>query len=394
MAYLSHFCTRKHRRNPHSLIESNYQLPDSPFVRAKRDTDEVLKSSVPLLAGFGLALLSLALFPAHARAFWLFSMNADAAAMSAPIPDSATPALKAAVNVDPNPDKGVADTLQTSGNRALIASAGPGGTVASVVGQPSSDRISVYVVRRGDTLSDIAAMFDVSVNTILWANDLRSARDVKPGDTLVILPITGVERTIAKGDTLKSLAKKYNADAEEIAQFNGLDPDEPLKVGSTIIIPGGEIVVPAPAPSTRPESQPAIIPPVSNVFLAGYFSNPVPGGRVTQGIHGKNGIDIAAPRGTPVHAAADGVVIVARGGGAWNGGYGNYIVITHPNGTQTLYSHLRSVAVSRGQSVISGQTIGHIGATGRSTGVHLHFEVRGAQNPFIRCPIGSICAPQ
>ena len=77
-------------------------------------------------------------------------------------------------------------------------------------------------------------------------------------------------------------------------------------------------------------------------------------------------------------AAADGTVIIARNNGAWNGGYGNYVVITHNNGTQTLYSHMKNTIVSSGQSVLSGQIIGYVGSTGLSTGAHLHFEVRGA----------------
>lgn len=236
-------------------------------------------------------------------------------------------------------------------------------------------------------------MYNVSVNTIIWANNLRNARDIRQGDTLIILPISGVERKIAKGDTLKSLAKKYSADADEIAQYNGLDPDEPLVIGSTVIIPGGEISAPAPVQNTvRIINDP--YRGGGGSFIAGYYGNPLPGGLITQGIHGWNGIDIGAARGTPIHSSADGIVIIVRNNGGWNGGYGNYAVITHPNGTQTLYSHMRSAIVSAGQSVIKGQTIGYVGTTGRATGPHLHFEVRGAKNPFINCRIGSICSPQ
>ncbi|OGG62838.1 hypothetical protein A3I46_01415 [Candidatus Kaiserbacteria bacterium RIFCSPLOWO2_02_FULL_54_13] len=324
--------------------------------------------------------------PNYANAFWPFSTDASAARHTS-FPGSGTPALVAATNSDPNPHKGLGDAVQTSGGKALLAYAGPSGTIADVGGPASPDRISVYVVRPGDTLSDIADMFGVSINTIIWANDLKSARDVHPGDTLIILPISGIERTIVKGDTLKSLAKKYGADAEEIAQFNGLDLAAPLTVGSTIIIPGGEIAAP------RLQFSSPLLNSGGGSFIAGYYRNPLPGGRITQGIHGRNGVDIGAPRGTPVHAAAGGTVIIARGSG-WNGGYGNYVVITHENGTQTLYSHLNSVAVSPGQSVSSGHVIGYVGATGRVTGTHLHFEVRGAANPLRACRVGSICTPQ
>lgn len=322
-----------------------------------------------------------ALLPGHVSAFWPFSTNVNAA-VSVFIPDSATPVLHAATNFDPNPNKGLGDGIQTSGGKALLAYAGPSGTIANVSTSPPSDRISIYVVRPGDTLGEIAHMFDVSVNTIVWANNLKGVHDVHPGDTLIILPISGVERTIVKGDTLKSLAKKYGADAGEIAQYNGLDLGAPLEVGSTIIIPGGEV---APvAPSVKKTSVGAA-PYLggSGPAQPGYYSNPVPGTRVTQGLHGHNGIDFGAPRGTPIHAAADGVVIIAKNGG-WNGGYGNYIVVTHANGTQTLYSHMSNVIAYSGQPVSSGQVIGYVGSTGRSTGAHLHFEVRGAANPFAR----------
>lgn len=307
------------------------------------------------------------------------------------MPSPSTPVLRASTNIDPNPDKGLG-TIQTSGN-GLLADAGPSGTIADVVGATPSDRISIYVVRSGDTLSEIARMFGVSVNTIIWANNL-SGRSARPGDTLIILPISGIEHTITKGDTLRSIAKKYGADADEIAQFNGLDSEAPLIVGSQIIIPGGELVEAPrqPAGAARPAAKPRILGGDGSAH-PGYYANPVPGGRITQGIHGWNGIDIGAARGTPVRAAADGVVIVARGSG-WNGGYGNYVVITHDNGSQTLYSHLKSVIASSGQRVSSSQVIGYMGATGKVTGVHLHFEVRGAANPFRNCAVGSVCEPQ
>jgi len=325
--------------------------------------------------------------PNDVDAFWPFFTNAGAAA-SVRIPYAGTPALQAATNFDPNPNKGLGDSIQTSGGRALLAYAGPAGTIADVAVSAPSDRISVYVVREGDTLSEIADMFGVSVNTIIWANNLKNALDVHPGDILIILPVSGIERTVVKGDSLKSLANKYGGDANEIAQFNGLDPAVPLQIGSTIIIPGGEIVAPPPRarfPSTPRE-------PYGSV-QTGYYSNPLPGGVITQGIHGWNGVDIGAARGAPIYAAAKGTVIIVRNNGAWNGGYGNYVVITHDNGSQTLYSHMKNAIVSPGP-VFNGQIIGYVGVTGRASGPHLHFEVRGAANPFRNCRVGSVCSPQ
>ena len=252
-------------------------------------------------------------------------------------------------------------------------------------------------MRSGDTLGEIAKMFDVSVNTIIWANKLSSAGDVHPGDTLIILPISGIQHTVVKGDTLKSIAKKYGADANEIAQFNYLDSSVPLEVGSTIIVPGGGITPTVSSPkssSVKAGNEPYL--GGSGPAQPGYYANPLPGARINQGIHGWNAVDLGGPGilGAPIHAAADGIVKFAYSNGRWNGGYGNYVVIAHSNGTQTLYAHMRSAIVSPGQSVSSGQVIGYVGTTGMSTGPHLHFEVRGAANPFRNCSVGSVCEPQ
>lgn len=259
---------------------------------------------------------------------------------------------------------------------ALVPEVSPSGTISEAASKPTSDQISVYVVREGDTLSQIAEMFNVTVNTIKWGNDL-SSNTVRPGQTLVILPISGIRHTVAKGDTLESLAKKYNADTNEIMDYNNISKDGALAVGAEIIIPDGE----APFSSSGGSSVRSAIP---NKEYIGYYLRPIAGGTKTQGIHGNNAVDLAAPAGTPIYAAAEGEVIIARTGG-WNGGYGNYIVVKHPNGTQTLYAHNSVNYVAVGDSVERGETIGAVGHTGRvsgPTGNHLHFEIRGAKNPF------------
>ncbi|MBU6214265.1 peptidoglycan DD-metalloendopeptidase family protein [Patescibacteria group bacterium] len=337
------------------------------------------------------------ILPNIASAFWPFSTDASAAQATS-APDASTPVLQASVNIDPNPNKGLGASLQTSGGKALLAYAGPSGTIADVASSTPSDRISIYVVRPGDTLSEIASMYGVSVNTIIWANNLSGATDVHPGDTLIILPVSGLEHTVAKGDTLKSLAAKYGADATEIAQYNGVDANTPLVIGSRIMIPGGELGGPSQSsPAKRPGGSRSTKDPYrggGGALIAGYFSNPIMGGIITQGLHGWNAVDIGAAIGTPIHAAADGTVIIVRNNGGFNGGYGNYVVITHPNGTQTLYAHLRAAIVSPGQEVSDSQIIGYVGMTGHTTGPHVHFEVRGAANPFSHCTIGSACSPQ
>lgn len=244
---------------------------------------------------------------------------------------------------------------------------------------PVSDTISVYEVKKGDTLSTVAKLFSVSKNTIMWANDLKS-QTISPGDTLVILPMTGIKHTIKKGDTIKSIAKKYKADTGDIAKFNGIGEDADLAIGETLLIPDGEIAIAQPVKS-KTTIKSKILNTYSFNAPSGFLIRPVAGGRKTQGIHGHNGIDIAATPGTTVVSAASGRVIVAKMGG-YNGGYGNMVIITHDDGIQTVYAHLRAIQVTSGQTVSQGEQIGEVGNTGRSTGPHLHFEVRGAKNPF------------
>jgi LysM repeat protein len=238
---------------------------------------------------------------------------------------------------------------------------------------------SIYVVRKGDSLSQVADMYGVSVNTILWANDIKKGDPLKEGEVLLILPISGVKHVVEKGQTLRGIAQKYKADVLDIASFNGITVDTALAIGDELIIPDGEINVDGPSKTTPQNTK----TPTKNI--AGYFVNPAPGAIRTQGLHGKNAVDLAAPIGTPIRAAASGKVLVARTG--WNGGYGGLVIIQHPNGTKTLYSHLSKLNTSTGQNVSRGQTIAYMGNTGHvrpspgGNGSHLHFEVSGAKNP-------------
>ena len=258
---------------------------------------------------------------------------------------------------------------------ALLPEAGVAGTWTDVDDYKST-QISLYVVRQGDSLSQIAKMFGVSANTIIWANDIKGS--IKAGDELIILPVSGLTHTIVKGDTIRSIASKYKANMEEIISYNNLKENQKLVVGETLIVPDAEIINTSLASSPTPTSR---LRGAGGPAYDGYYARPLEGGRKTQGLHGYNGIDFGARTGTPVYASADGIVIIAKHNG-WNGGYGSYVVITHPNGTQTLYAHLSLLTVSQGQAVQRGEVIGAVGSTGKSTGSHLHFEVRGAKNPF------------
>lgn len=236
----------------------------------------------------------------------------------------------------------------------------------------SDDQISLYVVHSGDTLPAIAKMFGVSVNTIRWANDIKGST-ISVGQTLVILPISGVQHTVKSGDTLQSIAKLHKGDLDEILQYNSLVKGTKLAVGDIIFVPDGELTASVSIGSSKPGSK--------TPSYAGYYMRPILGGVKSQGIHGHNGVDLASSYGSTIMAAASGQVLISRNSG-WNGGYGSYVVIKHPNGTQTLYAHLSSTLVGAGETVAQGQAIGRMGSTGKSTGTHLHFEVRGAKNPF------------
>lgn len=261
----------------------------------------------------------------------------------------------------------------------------------------SPDQISVYVVRKGDSIAQIAEMFDVSVNTILMANDMKKGQKLKEGETLIILPISGSEHTVTKGQTLASIAKLYKVDVDEITSYNGIPDNAKLVVGDKILIPGGDTMMadeggdkPSPnlGASVAKDTNYYLTHPLLN--LIGFFVNPVPTGRKTQGLHGpgNRGIDIGAPTGTPMYASAAGKVIAVKTGckvgrRTCGGGYGNLVIIEHANSTKTLYAHMSKVATYIGDYVNQGEIIGAVGNTGRSTGPHIHFEVFNAKNPGV-----------
>ena len=308
--------------------------------------------------------------------------EADAASLKQSVasqPNSQTmPLLHAAINTNPVVSVGNLSIIDGS---ALETLQGPEGTEKEISEKVSADSISIYVVRSGDTLSSIAKMYGVSANTILLANDLKRANNLHAGDELVILPISGVQYTVAKGDTLKSIAAKYHTDLADIIAFNDLSDSYLPKVGDQIIIPDGEVTGPITSVSNTVSGSSGS----KYKNLIGYFIKPASGVK-TQGLHGKyrSAVDIASFYGSPIYAAAGGTVMIAKSAG-YNGGYGNYIVVQHPNGAQTLYGHLSQVLVSAGDHVSQGALIGKMGDSGHSTGTHLHFELLGgirSWNPF------------
>ena len=249
------------------------------------------------------------------------------------------------------------------------------------------DKIVYYKVQRGDTISEIAEKFGITTNTILWENNLTAYNLIRPGDTLKILPTSGIQHKVVKGDTLAKIANTYKVEVEKIIEHNKLTSADDIKIGESLMIPGGRKIQPAPAPAytfrtlVQPTASPA---PAPIITATGQMLWPTSCRTISQYFGWRHsGLDIACGNNAPIYAADSGIVNRAEIG--YNGGYGNVIIIDHGGGKQTLYAHLNKIHVSVGENITKGSTIGLMGSTGRSTGPHLHFEVRiggSRQNPL------------
>jgi murein DD-endopeptidase MepM/ murein hydrolase activator NlpD len=252
--------------------------------------------------------------------------------------------------------------------------------------------VITYVVERGDTVLGIASKFGLSPETVMWANgDLERNPDLlRPGQELIILPIDGVYHTVIKGDTLLKIAKKYQAEVDEIVHcvYNELDLEDAQ------IAPGQKLVVPGGIKPYIPRQVTAYKGPIPTDAKqgTGLFKWPT-SGRITDRFGFRTyagrwhtGLDISGYTGAPIYASDSGFVTFA---GWTDQGYGKLVIIDHGNGFVTYYGHLSVCYVSAGQSVGQGTLIAAMGSTGKSTGPHLHFEIRnkGVQkNPELYLP--------
>lgn len=280
---------------------------------------------------------------------------------------------------------------------ALAPLVGPRGSALDVATlSQNGGQLSVYTVHAGDTLAEVAEMFGVTKTTITSVNDLSMNAPLVAGQVLVILPLSGYQHTVLRGETLSSISKKTKVPAVDIAYANDIAINTVLSEGSILIIPAVDLhTPPAPLSVEAPTSVGEIVHPLkdtSKYNLGGALLRPVAlaASIQSQGAHGWDGsaVDLAAPIGTPVVSAASGVVLLARTGG-YNGGYGNYIIVMSEiagHKVETLYAHLSKVTTVTGAAVVRGEQIGLVGRSGDATGSHLHFEVRGAQNPLVGNP--------
>ncbi len=226
-------------------------------------------------------------------------------------------------------------------------------------------RRTEYVVRSGDTISEIAMRFGLSTGTILSMNPVDDVRRLLPGTVLSIPNRDGLFHAVGPGESLSRIASTYEVPVYAILDANDLDTDV-LQVGDTLFVPGARMAT-------------------DDYLLAigELLSWPVRSFRLTSGFGMRadpitrqwrmhNGIDLANAIGTPVLAARSGRVVHVEPN---SGTYGHLIILDHGNGIRTLYAHLDSFSVSAGQWVTTGQMIGRMGNTGRSTGPHVHFSV-------------------
>lgn len=233
--------------------------------------------------------------------------------------------------------------------------------------------ITLHEIKEGDTLESIAELYGLKKETIVWENDLKEKAKLVVGNTLRILPVDGIYHKVSKGESVESIGKKYGLEAAQTQAiidfpFNEFLNDQfDLSPGQWLMIPGGIPQV----REIKPTYAKVLTPDAGTVNATGNFIWPA-SGMITQGYSFYHkAIDIA---GSGAIIAADSGVVETAGWSPY--GYGNHVVIDHGNGMKTLYAHLREISVTQGQSVNRGDVMGQMGSTGRSTGVHLHFEIR------------------
>lgn len=230
-----------------------------------------------------------------------------------------------------------------------------------------------YVVKQGDSIWALASRFKVSVGTIISANPGKKREIIHPGDKLFIPAENGLTYKVKSGDTLSYIAAKHKVSVNNIRERNNIVGDK-LKINQQLFLPGA-----TPIKVKQYIREKMFIMPVRGRITSnyGYRTHPI-----TRRRSFHYGIDIAAPAGTAIKAAASGVVVFSSN----SGGYGKMVILRHKEGYFSIYAHARKLLVRKGQAVRRGQKIAEIGDTGVATGNHLHFEIkRGTKkiNPLV-----------
>lgn len=239
----------------------------------------------------------------------------------------------------------------------------------------------MHEIARGETPNIIAGQYGISAETLLGGNTWLSqeSNQLQVGAQLVILPVDGVLHKVRAGETIESIAELYRVSTADIIAYapNNLEfPFYRLVPESELVIPGasiGQFFFTAPkSVATNAAGQPQW-----KVFGTGSYIWPVNGRCITQFYNGFHpGLDVSSSEGAPVYASDTGTVTYASFAAGTYYDYGNLIVLNHGNGFETFYAHLSSIGVFPGQTVTQGELIGFTGNTGRSSGPHIHFEIR------------------
>ena len=257
---------------------------------------------------------------------------------------------------------------EDSAQAALMAMLEPDPTPPSASDTPLPPLPSMlversYTVRRGDTLQTIARQFGLREDTLISANNLSSKAQLLVNKTLKVPNMNGIYHSVRRNENLSKIASIYGTDMTRIADANNMT-SAVLKVGDRLFIPNAKLD----ASVLRNFYGTTFIwparGPISSPF--GYRSNPFSGQRTFHAA-----IDIVVNRGTPIKATREGKVAYT----GYNAVFGNYVIIRHSDGYQSLYAHLDRVLTKKGVSVNQGEVIGLSGNTGQSTGPHLHFGV-------------------
>lgn len=245
-------------------------------------------------------------------------------------------------------------------------------------------KVTAYVIAAGDSLWSVANSQNLEIDTLYGCNDLKNPDLLRPGVTLRIPDQDGVFYKVAKGDTLDKIAKSYGIPAERIRKGNAPEATETLIAGKEIFLPGARPEASDNSSGGRGSSRNSSAPAKSYTRsyrwpVVGKINSPFGWRRhpVTRRRDFHTGVDIKSPRGRSIKASKAGRVEYS----GWMGGYGRVVVIRHGDGYSTLYAHCNSVAVRKGQSISQGQTIATVGTSGRTTGPHLHFEIRKGKSP-------------
>jgi murein DD-endopeptidase MepM/ murein hydrolase activator NlpD len=228
---------------------------------------------------------------------------------------------------------------------------------------PATLSYSMYTVRNGDTLGAIAKRSGLALDSLISANGISNARAVKSGTALRIPSMDGLVHRVRAGESLTTIAKRYKVETTRILDANDLG-SAMLTPGQSLFIPGARL-----AEADLKQVLGELIAWPARGRLSSYFGyRPDPFTGIRR-FHG--GLDIVMNTGTAVRSAAAGVVSDV----GYNANYGNYIIVTHGGGLQTLYGHLSSTSIAKGAKVAQGTMIGLSGNTGYSTGPHLHFGI-------------------